>query len=74
MKAYASVKSVDANDLARAGRELKTNWKHVSSEISRVAKKDGAKAKSAVKKAVSVAKKAAKTTTPKKKSAKKAKK
>ena len=52
MKAYKSVKSVDPKDLALAAAELKSNWKNVEAEISRVAKKDGVKVKKAVKKAV----------------------
>lgn len=70
MKAYKSVKSVDPKDLALAAAELKSNWKAVEAEISRVS----GSAKSTVKKLVKktgVAKAPAKKTTAKKSSAKK---
>ncbi len=76
MRAYEKVKSVDKADLASAARELKSNWKHVSAEFSRVAKKDTKAVKAVAKKAVRAGKKAvakavSKKTVSKKKTAKK---
>ena len=75
-RAYEKVKSVDKADLAGAARELKNNWKHISAELTRVAKKDVRVVKSATKKAVSSAKKTVSkvvTKMPAKKAAKKKK-
>ena len=73
--AYAKVKSIDKADLAGAARELKSNWKHISAELSRVAKKDVKVVKKAAKAAVSKAKKTVSKATkmPAKKVAKKKK-
>ena len=51
MRAYGKVKSIDKDDLANAAKELKTNWKHVSAELSRVARKETTVVKKAVTKA-----------------------
>lgn len=58
MNAYNKVKSIDKADLASAAKELKTNWKHVSAEIGRVAAKETKTVKAAAKKAVAKGKKA----------------
>ena len=39
-RAYEKVKSIDKANLQKAAKELKGNWKHISAEISRVAKKE----------------------------------
>ncbi len=63
MSAYEKVKSIDKKDLANAAKELKSNWKHVNAELSRVASKETKVVKKAATKAVSVGKKViAKTT------------
>ncbi len=70
MKAYKSVKSVNPKDLALAAAELKSNWKAVEAELSRVS----GSAKSSVKKLAQkagVAKAPAKKAAPKKATAKK---
>ncbi len=74
-RAYEKVKSVDKADLAGAARELKSNWKHISAELTRVAKNDVKVVKGAATKAVSSAKKTVSKVAkkiPAKKSAKKA--
>jgi hypothetical protein len=50
-KAYERIKSINKDDLGAAAAELKSNWKHIEAEITRVAKKDT----KVVKKAVTVA-------------------
>ena len=74
-RAYAKVKSIDKADLAGAARELKSNWKHISAELNRVANKGVNVVKKAAKGAVSKAKNAASKATkkPAKKAAKKKK-
>ncbi len=57
-KAYKTMKSIDAKDLAAAAAELKSNWDHLHAEVSRVAKKKSVVAKKAVAKAVKTVKKA----------------
>ena len=74
MRAYEKIKSIDKSDLASAAKELKQNWKHVSSEINRVAKTETRAVKSVAKKAVSAGKKVVAKATAKKSKAKKAKK
>jgi hypothetical protein len=62
MKAYQSVKSVDAGELAQAAKELKDNWKTVEAELKRTVGKEtkvvAKTAKVASKKVASVTKKA----------------
>lgn len=70
MRAYKSVKSIDPKDLALAAAELKSNWKAVEAEITRVS----GSAKSGVKKLAQkagISKAPAKKAAPKKATAKK---
>jgi len=70
---YATVRSVDRADLARAAKELKANWQRIQAEATRTGKGAVKRAKSTAKKAVKKAQKSAKKATKKvaKKSAKK---
>ena len=70
MKAYKSVKSVDPKDLALAAAELKSNWKAVEAELSRVSGSAKSGAKKLAQKA-GVMKAPAKKSVPKKSLAKK---
>ncbi|HVW71558.1 MAG TPA: hypothetical protein VHB93_00185 [Candidatus Paceibacterota bacterium] len=66
---YATVRSVDREDLARAAKELKANWQRIQAEATRTGKGAMKRAKSTAKKAVKKGKKAVKKAV--KKSAKK---
>ena len=71
-KAYASVKSIDQNDLRGAAKELKQNWKNVEAELARTMKSGSKVAKKAAKKTVKKVIVAAKKVTTKKVISKKA--
>lgn len=67
MKAYAGIKSIDKDDLARAGKELKQNWKRVEAEMKRVERGGEKEAKRVAKKVVRTARRVLpKKVTPKK--------
>ncbi len=57
-RAYEKVKSIDKADLQGAAKELKANWKHISAELTRVAKSGTKGVKGAAKNAVTTTKKA----------------
>ena len=56
-RTYNKVKSINKADLQSAAQELKSNWKNISTEIQRVAKKETKVVKKAAKSAVVKAKK-----------------
>lgn len=70
-KAFERIKSIDKDDLGAAAKELKSNWKHIEAEISRVATKETKVAKKAVKTAAKKVVKAVAKAAPKKAAAKK---
>ena len=58
--AYETVKSVDSKSLAKAAKELKSNWKEISKEVAPLIKKEVVATKKVARKAVKTAKKAIK--------------
>jgi hypothetical protein len=57
-KAYQGARNVSREDLARAAKELKQNWKEIAGELQTVAKKSGSAAKHAAKTATASARRA----------------
>ena len=65
-KKYEAIQSIDKKELAKAVKELKTNWQHLAAELQKGAKKTVASAKKSATKTVKTVKKAVKTATKKK--------
>jgi vacuolar-type H+-ATPase subunit H len=59
-KTYMSAKNMDAKEVEKAARELKTHWQEVMKELGKGAKSAQKTVKTAAKKSVKTVKKAAK--------------